>query len=303
MNLGALDAWLAGAPSFAPLAQALARAAASEAPILLLGEAGCGRTALARALAAASGRAEGPLVEFDPGTVPATLFESELFGHRPGAFTGAERVYVGRVERARGGTLLIDPVEELPIAVQPKLLRLLAERRFAPLGGPELEADARFLAVGPDDLAGRVARGAFREDLFYRLEVLTFRLPPLRERRTDLPALADALVADLAGRFARPGLALSARARAWIAEYPWPGNARQLKNLLERELLSQDGPELDPRPRAETVEAAPKSLEASERDAIRAALAHTRGHQEKAARVLGISRKGLWEKRRRLGIP
>jgi DNA-binding NtrC family response regulator len=303
VNPGALAAWLAAAPSLAPLAADLERAAASEAPILLLGEAGTGRTTLARALAAASSRAEGPLVEVDPGALPATLFESELFGHRAGAFTGADRGSPGRVERARGGTLLIDHVEELPLAAQPKLLRLLSERRFAPLGGAEVEADVRFLAVGADDLVARIGRGAFREDLFYRIEVLTFRLPPLRARRGDVPALAGALLADLAERFARPGLTLSERALAWLPEQPWPGNGRQLRNLLERELLSRDGPLLDPEPPREAEGPRPQSLEEAERQAILAALAHTRGHQARAARLLGISRKGLWEKRRRLGIP
>ena len=303
MTAAALDAWLAGAPSLAPLARAFERAAASEAPVLILGEAGTGRTALARALAAASRRADAPRVDLDPSTIPAQLFESELFGHRAGAFTGAERANPGRVDRARGGTLLIDPVEELPLVAQAKLLRLLAERRYAPLGGEDVEADVRFLAVGPDDLAARVARGAFREDLFFRLEVLTFRVPPLRDRRGDVTALADALLADLALRFGRPDLVLSERARAWMGMHSWPGNARQLKNVLERDLLARDGPRLDPEPLVDAAPERPLSLEEVERAAILAALAHTRGHQERAAGLLGISRKGLWEKRRRHGIP
>lgn len=296
-------AFFPASPSLPALLAAFEQAAASDAPALVLGEAGTGRSSLARLLHVAGPRAAAPLVEFDPAAVPTSLFESELFGYRAGAFTGAERANPGRIERARGGTLLIDPVEELPLAVQPKLLRLLAERRYAPLGGEETEADVRFLAVGPDDLAARVARGAFREDLFFRLEVLPFRVPPLRERGADVPALARALLADLSLRFGRPELALSERSRAWMQEHSWPGNARQMKNLLERELLARDGALLDPDPPADPAPAHPRSLEQAEREAILAALAHTRGHQERAATLLGISRKGLWEKRRRLGLP
>jgi DNA-binding NtrC family response regulator len=306
MNGGALAALAAAAPSLARSLPALERGAASEAPILVLGAPGTGRTALARALHAASGRAAGPLVELDPATIPATLFESELFGHRPGAFTGADRAYPGRVERARGGSLLVDPVEELPLEAQPKLLHLLSERRFAPLGGAETEADLRWIAVGPDDLGERVARGAFREDLFYRIEVLTFRLPRLAERREDVGPLLDSLLADLAVRFGRPAARLTDGARAWMLDHPWPGNVRQLRNVLERALLAADGDRLDPAPPAEAARAAgaiPRSLAESERETIRAALAATRGHQGRAAALLGISRKGLWEKRRRLGVP
>ncbi len=303
MSPVALAALLASSPALARAHPGLARAAASAAPILILGESGSGRSTLARALHAASGRAAGPLVEFDPGAVPAALFESELFGHRAGAFTGADQAVAGRVERAVGGTLLLDHVEELPLPAQPKLLRLLAERRYSPLGGAELEADVRFVTIGPDDLGDRVRRGLFREDLFYRLEVLTFVLPPLRKRREDVMPLAEALLADLATRFARPAARLAERARAWMPDHPWPGNVRQLRNLLERTLLASDRDDLDPEPPAERIELRPRPLLDIERDAIRAALAFTRGHQGRAAELLGISRKGLWEKRRRLGIP
>jgi len=291
------------------LVASLLRAAASEAPILILGEAGTGRTSVARELHRASGRAAGPLVEVDPGSIPASLFESELFGHRPGAFTGAAGSSPGRVERARGGTLLLDRIEALPLAVQPKLLRLLAERRFTPLGGREREADVRFIAIAAEDLPERMAGGSFREDLYYRLEVLAFRLPPLRERQPgELGRIIEALLADLAGRFARPEVALAPDAWEWMVHYPWPGNLRQLRNLLERALIlgGEDGLLRPPRPAAPGdgpgVEP-PRSLAELEAEALRRALAHTRGHQGRAAEILGISRKTLWEKRRRHGIP
>lgn len=303
MNGSALAALAATSPHLSTQLSALQRAAASDAPILVLGDPGTGRSALARALRASSPRAGAPLVEVDPGSLPAALFESELFGHRAGAFTGAERAQLGRVARADGGTLLLDHVEELPLASQPKLLRLLAERRFAPLGGVETAADVRFLAIGPEDLAGRVERGLFRDDLYWRLEVLTFRLPPLSRRRGDVLPAAEAMLVDLALRFGRPGLRLSERARGWMADADWPGNLRQVRNLLERTVVASDDPLLDPEPPRGGGGVAPRTLAEAESDAIRAALAWTRGHQGRAAELLGVSRKGLWEKRKRLGIP
>jgi DNA-binding NtrC family response regulator len=300
---GALARLLSATPSLRPLEADYQRAAGARAPVLILGDPGTGRSAIARALHDDGPRGSAPLVEVDAGAIPATLFESELFGHRPGAFTGADRVHLGRVARAEGGTLLLDHVEELPLDTQPKLLRLLAEQRYAPLGGVDLDADVRFLAIGAADLPDRVENGAFREDLFWRVEVLTFRLAPLRERREDVLPLAEALLDDLSVRFGRPGVRLSSAARAWLPEEPWPGNLRQLRNVLERELLTAEGETIDP-PRPRTGGGgAPRSFEQVEIEAIRAALAHTRGHQGRAAELLGISRKNLWEKRRRYGIP
>ena len=307
MSSGALAAWLAAAPSLAPLAQDLARAAASEAPILLLGEAGTGRTSLARALAAASSRSEGPLVEVDPGALPATLFESELFGHRAGAFTGADRGSPGRVERARGGTLLIDHVEELPLAAQPKLLRLLSERRFAPLGGADVEADVRFLAVGADDLVGRVGRGVFREDLFYRIEVLTFRLPPLRARRGDVPALAEHFLERFTLAMNRPRMRFSAEALETLRSYTWPGNVRELQNAIERAVVLGKPPIIDvgdlPLRLASTTERpGPLSLEEIEKAHIRRVLDGCDWNISQAAKLLGIDRGTLYAKIRRYGF-
>ena len=279
------------------------RAAATDSPILILGEAGSGRTTLARALHLASGRGSRPLVEIDPGTLPTALFESELFGYRAGAFTGAETSEEGRVARAEGGTLVLDHVEELPLAVQPKLLRLLAEKRFAPLGGGERRADVRFLAIASEDLQQRVRRGAFRQDLYYRLEVLAFRLPPLRRRPADLPAVCEHLLDDLCRRFERPPARLSDKAWRWMRRYAWPGNLRQVRNVLERALILAAGDELDPEPPSDAAETLPRTLAEVERAEILRALSYTRGHQGKAAEILGISRKALWEKRRRFGIP
>jgi DNA-binding NtrC family response regulator len=292
---------LLGFPALAAALDGAARAAATEAPVLLLGEPGSGRTTVARALHRASPRAGGPLVEVDPGAVPASLFESELFGHRAGAFTGAAAASPGRVGRAAGGTLLLDHVEELPLAVQPKLLRLLAERRYAPLGDAERAADVRFLAAGPPDLARRVERGAFRPDLFYRLEVVAFRLPPLRERRGELEAIATVLLDDLGERFGRRAR-LAPSAFAWMRRHAWPGNLTELRHLLERELILTDAGELAPDPPASLTGERPRPLAEVEIEEIRRALAYTRGHQGEAAALLGISRKALWAKRKRFGI-
>jgi DNA-binding NtrC family response regulator len=281
----------------------VARAARSDAPVLIVGEPGSGRSSLAREIHRRSARATAPLVEIDPGAIPAALLESELFGYRAGAFTGAERAMAGRVERAAGGTLVLDHVGELPLASQPKLLRLVAERLYAPLGGTEQQADVRFVAVGDEDLEERTRRAAYRQDLFYRLAVIVFRLPPLRERRNELPAIVAEMLSDLGQRFGRPDLSLADEAWPWFARHSWPGNLRELRNTLERALIHGDDARLAPPAPPEVASVAPRSLREVEEEAIRRALAYTRGRQGDAARLLGISRKALWEKRKRFGLP
>lgn len=304
--------WTTSYPDLAAALPNLDRVAASVAPCLIVGEPGTGRSSLARWIHHHSPRADGPWIEIDPGTVAASLFESELFGHLAGSFTGAQSAAPGRVARAEGGSFLLDHVEELPLALQPKLLRLLAEGRFRPVGGDERSCDVRFLAVGAEDLEGRVARGAFRRDLYFRLEVLALRIPPLRQRRRDMEGLIDSVLFDLGERLARPGLRLSRAAREWMVGYHWPGNLRQLRNVLERALiLTSRGPLSPPRPADFDLDLdsdsargpRPRTLIETEAREIRRALAYSRGHQGRAAKLLGISRKSLWERRRRHGIP
>ncbi len=298
-----LASFLAASPSLGSNLPGVVRAAVSDAPILIVGESGTGRSRLARSLHGASRRSLGPLVEVDPGALPPTLLESELFGHRAGAFTGAQRAEPGRVARAQGGTLILDQIEALPLTAQPILLRLLAERRYTPLGGREVEADVRFIAIATDSLAERVEQGVFRADLYFRLEVLTYRLPPLRDRLSDLPSLSEHLLRDLATRLERPCPQLSDRALRWMKAYPWPGNLRQLRNVLERSLVHHErGEWLDPEPPPDADDGRPRTLREVERLEILRALAYTRGHQGRAAELLGISRKSLWERRRRFEI-
>ena len=302
MSSSPVSELLVHSPSLQRQIRGAERAARTDVPVLVLGEPGSGRSAIARAVHASSRRSHGPLVEVDISAIPSSLFESELFGYRPGAFTGAESPLAGRVATAEGGSLLLDHVEDIPVAAQPKLLRLLAESTYAPLGGTDRHADVRFLGIGSDDLQERVSTGAFRSDLFYRMEVVTLRLLPLRERREDLPSLLAFFLSDLGERFGVTDLELTAGARQWMEEYPWPGNLRELRNVLERALILQGGGALDP-PCPDRRSGPPESLLEVERRQILRALAYTRGHQGKAADLLGISRKTLWEKRRRFGIP
>lgn len=305
--------------SLSPLMQrALAtarQAAASDVTVLLTGESGTGKNVLARAMHSWSQRSSGPFVTIACTTLAEHLLESELFGHVKGAFTGAWKDKPGRLQAAEHGTVFLDEVGELPPELQAKLLRFLEEHRFEPVGANDtIAVDARIIAATNRDLEAEVRGGRFREDLFFRLNVIGIRMPPLRERREDLPALIDHLLANLCARYERKISRLAGDARDALLAYGWPGNVRELVNTLERavvlargeEIRTEDLPDrlLAPAPAAPLAAAAAPSalsLEELERRHIAQVLADAETLEEAAAR-LGINATTLWRKRKRYGI-
>ncbi|HSB77351.1 MAG TPA: sigma 54-interacting transcriptional regulator [Candidatus Methylomirabilis sp.] len=302
------------------LQEALARAAKvapTETTVLLTGESGTGKELVARAIHYASPRAEGPYVAINCAALPETLVESELFGHERGAFTGADKQKPGRFEAAAGGTLFLDEIAELPPSAQAKLLRVLQEREFQRVGGTTtLRADVRLITATNRDLARAVAEGKFREDLFYRLNVFSVHLPPLRERGDDILLLAEHFVRELAPKLGKGNGGLSRDAQEVLRSYHWPGNIRELANAVERALILAGGELLTAAhfglagrkhqglegtggPPAEP--SAPEPLVDMERRAIRAALERTKGNKTRAAALLGISRTQLHTRLRRFG--
>jgi DNA-binding NtrC family response regulator len=291
-----------------------ARLLEARTPVLLLGESGTGKDLLARHLHDASSRREGPFVSLHCPSVPEALLESELFGHEQGAFTDARRTRLGKLEMAEGGTLYFDQVQELSLTLQAKLLRVVEEKRFERLGGHRTqEVDVRFLFSSNVDLRAAVRRGAFREDLFHRLSVVELELPPLRERREDVLPLARHFLKRERERGATRARGIAQDAEALLQGYAWPGNVRELRATLERAALLSRGDLLSAADLPAHLTSDPQSLFAArleppslkdlEQSYIRHVLRETGGSQTRAARVLGISRKALWEKRRRYGIP
>jgi len=308
------------------------RVAPTDATVLVRGESGTGKELVARALHEAGARRDGPFVKVHCAGLPETLLESELFGYERGAFTGATCRKPGRVEVAEGGTLFFDEIGDIALPVQVKLLRLLQDRRYERLGGNEpLETNARFIAATHRNLEQMVKDGEFREDLFYRLNVVPLWLPPLRARRTDIAELATRFCAAFARAHGKPGLALSSDALDALGRERWPGNVRQLQNFVERlvvlagagvidakdvarELAPEDDfitdgsvaaaspPTLSVASRTGPVIPLDEILRASERSAIERALRHTNGNRALAARLLRVGRATLYKKIAALGI-
>lgn len=243
-----LEADLASAsPAMQAVLHQARQAAATDARLLLRGESGTGKGVLARAIHAWSARRDRPFVVVPAPALPAELMESELFGHARGAFTGATLATTGRVTLAEGGTLLLDEIGDLPLPLQPKLLRFIQDREYERVGDPTpRKADVRIVAATNLDLERSVRNGSFREDLFYRLNVLTLELPPLRDRREDVEALAERFLAFFGRQYHRPDLRLAPEARALLLDYAWPGNIRELRNAVERAAMLAEDREIGP---------------------------------------------------------
>jgi two-component system, NtrC family, response regulator AlgB len=288
-----------------------ARVAATNATVLLLGETGTGKGLLARHLHALSPRGDRPFVTVNCAVVSPSLIENELFGHARGAFTGADAARAGHVEAAGSGTLFLDEVGDLSREAQGKLLRLLEEHEYVRVGDTEpRSSDARVVAATHRDLRVAAERGEFREDLYYRLNVVTIRMPALRERLEDILDLAEAIVADLSVQHRRAPLRIGPEVQAALTAYRWPGNLRELVNVLERAVILSAGgvlsPDLLPEELRSAAPARPpdadgESLEAAERRHIAAVLAR-HPTRESAARALGIDPSTLYRKRERYGL-
>jgi Nif-specific regulatory protein len=302
-------------PAIARVRALLARAAGSEASVLLAGESGTGKELAARALHARSGRSGGPFVAVNAAALVDTLVESELFGHERGAFTGAVARRRGRLETAHRGTLFLDEVGEMAPPTQAKLLRVLETRSFERVGGTEsVKVDVRVIAATNRDLPAEVKEKRFREDLYYRLAVVTITLPPLRERREDIPGLASFFLARHAQRLGRRLEGFSPAALSRLVSYDWPGNVRELSNAVERAAVLSAGPLVRPEDLPEALVEGPASLggevlpayheavNLAKRQVVAAALARSRGSVTEAARLLGLHPNYLHRLLNQLGL-
>ena len=305
------------------LVKTLKRAANTPLTVMLTGETGVGKELFARALHTASPRKDKPFLPFNCSTVPKDMLDSQLFGHRKGAFTGAHETGVGVIRAAAGGTLFLDEIGEMSMEAQPKLLRFLESGEIHPLGEPKpLQVDVRIVAATNANLEQLVSEGKFREDLYYRLNMLPIHVPPLRERREEIPALVDHFLDKFGREMQKPMLRVADETLEYLLLYNWPGNVRQLANEIRRMVaLAEPGAILTPASLSKDIAGTRRTIpvepsefvlrldqplaeatEQLERAAIERALTTANGNNDQAARLLGLSRKGLYLKRQRLGL-
>ena len=290
--------------------------AATNGRVLIFGESGTGKELVAHAMHAMSLRAREPFIDVNCAAIPEELIESELFGHRKGSFTGASEDKVGKLQKADGGTVFLDEVGDMSLKTQAKVLRALDEQRFEPVGASEsIRVDVRVIAATNKNLDKEIDRGNFREDLFYRLNVIPFHVPPLRERLEDVPLLAEYFLREFTTAYGRRPKELAADAYAALMGYRWPGNVRELRNLMERIVIMNSQVRIQPRhiPLPGAPKAGPdrrlepftnlqQVREAAEHDYILKKLAETEGNVTRAAELLGLERSNLYRKMKSLGI-
>ena len=303
LNSGSFQGMLGTSPQMQEVFNSIRKVGTTDVPVLILGESGTGKERAALAIHKVSGRKDGPFVAINCGAIPEALLESELFGHEKGSFTGAHAQRVGRIETAENGTLFLDEVGELPLPLQVKLLRFLQEKAIQRVGGrKEIPINARVVAATNMDLKKAMAEGKFREDLYYRLAVITVKLPPLRERQSDVLLLAQAFLKQFgteAGKDARKYTQQAIRA---IEQHSWPGNVRELENRVRRAVIMAEGSrvtegdlELAPSARSTQIRTLKEAREAVERELIVQVLQKNHGNISQAAADLGISRPTLYE--------
>jgi transcriptional regulator with PAS, ATPase and Fis domain len=288
------------------------RVAPTTSTVLIQGETGTGKELVARAIHRASSRAGHPFVAINCAAITESLLESELFGHAKGAFTGATAQKIGKIESATGGTLFLDEISELAAPMQAKLLRVLQEREVEPVGGTRsIKVDVRILAATNRNLEAEVRAGRFREDLFFRLNVLNITTPPLRDRLGDIPLLAESFVVKVSKKYKVPVKPLSAQAQALMMDYDWPGNVRELENAIERAVVLGDADEIVSEDLPKSIREAPASepdagyycaIKHSKRQLIVRALGQANGHYIEAAKILGLHPNSLLRLIRNLGL-
>lgn len=289
-------------PAMEKLRTLIGNVAATDAHVLINGETGAGKEVVARTLHEASGR-PGQFVAVNCGAMPENLIESELFGHEAGAFTGAENKRIGKFEFANKGTMFLDEIESMPLSLQVKLLRVLQERALERLGSNKLQPiDLRVVAATKTDLREASSRGAFREDLYYRLNVVQLYIPPLRDRKDDIPLLFQHFMKEAQGRFGREFAPLNGAEIARLTAHDWPGNVRELRNAAERRVLGLDPFAGDSAQAIENVMSLPRQVEAFEKGVICEALRQHGGHVTATVNALGVPRKTFYDKLAKYGI-